>query len=49
MKKTIAPDYRESRRRAYPPLLDQLDMIYHDFEGWKETIRLIKEKYPKNV
>ena len=25
----------------------QLDMIYHDFEGWRAKIQEIKERYPK--
>ena len=26
---------------------DQLDMIYHDFDGWKAAVKAIKDKYPK--
>lgn len=41
------PTYVEKRLTEYPPLADQLDMIYHNFEDWKSTISKIKEKYPK--
>ena len=40
-------NYREKRIDEYPPLNEQLDMIYHDFNGWKKLIKTIKEKYPK--
>lgn len=26
---------------------EQLDMIFHDFDGWKSAIQSIKNKYPK--
>jgi len=41
------PDYRAERKREYPRLTDQLDMIYHDIDGWRETIKDIKERNPK--
>ena len=45
------PDYQELRRRAYPDIEEQLDMLYWDkVEGtniWQETISAIKAKYPK--
>ena len=32
----------------YPPMQDQLDDIYHNgIDGWKKTIKTIKDKYPK--
>lgn len=39
--------YKEMRRNEYPPIAEQLDMIYHDIDSWKETINNIKAKYPK--
>ena len=27
---------------------EQLDMMYHDFDNWKATIKAIKDKYPKS-
>ena len=43
--------YRDQRRQAYPPLGDQLDMIYWDQVNgttiWQDTIRSIKAQYPK--
>lgn len=39
--------YIEKRRRAYPPIVDQLDIMYHTgFEGWRAVIKAIKDKYP---
>ena len=36
------------RKKAYPSWQDQLDDIYHNgIEGWKETIKATKDKYPK--
>lgn len=40
--------YIALRKKAYPPIEDQLDMIYHHgIDGWKQLIRSIKEEYPK--
>ena len=39
--------YERNRGKAYPKIGDQLDMIYHDIDKWRETIKEIKEKYPK--
>ena len=36
------------RKKAYPTWQDQLDSIYHNgVDGWKTTIKVIKDKYPK--
>ena len=45
----VANAYQEERRRAYPPLRDQLDYIYHNgVSKWKTNIvQPVKEKYPK--
>jgi len=41
-------DYIEKRANEYPAIIDQLDDIYHNgIDGWKETIKTIKDKYPK--
>jgi hypothetical protein len=41
-----------SRQNAYLTELgnwqNQLDMIYHDFDGWKAAVKAIKDKYPKD-
>ena len=46
------PTYAEKRLSEYPPIGDQLDMIYWDKVNntnfWSETITKIKHKYPKN-
>ena len=41
--------YKSKRRAEYPSLVDQLDDIYHNgIDGWKATIKVIKDKYPKS-
>jgi len=36
------------RKKDYPTWQDQLDDIYHNgVDGWKATIKAIKDKYPK--
>tara|TARA_B100002019_G_C21153696_1_gene539573 strand:- start:41 stop:370 length:330 start_codon:yes stop_codon:yes gene_type:complete len=41
--------YKSQRRAEYPSLVDQLDDIYHNgIDGWKATIKAIKDKYPKS-
>lgn len=40
--------YKEKRKTEYPAIEDQLDDIYHNgIDGWKTTIKAIKDKYPK--
>jgi hypothetical protein len=40
--------YEEKREIEYPEVVDQLDDIYHNgLDGWKATIKAIKDKYPK--
>ena len=40
--------YTEARAAEYPPLVDQLDKIYHSgVDAWKADIKVIKDKYPK--
>tara|TARA_Y100000361_G_C11097362_1_gene309892 strand:- start:99 stop:383 length:285 start_codon:yes stop_codon:yes gene_type:complete len=52
--KKILPDVTEeqtilkNRRNEYPSIEDQLDDIYHNgIDGWKETIKSTKDKFPK--
>ena len=41
-------EYQRNRANEYPPMQDQLDDIYHNgIDGWKATIKAIKDKYPK--
>ena len=41
--------YAEKRADEYPPIGDQLDDIYHNgIDGWKTTIKAVKDKYPKS-
>mgnify|MGYP006907112649 CR=1 FL=1 len=42
--------YKYNRAAEYPSIKDQLDDIYHNgIDGWKTTIKTIKDKYPKWV
>ena len=39
--------YKSKRRAEYPDYASQLDDIYHNgIDGWKATIKTIKDKYP---
>ena len=50
--------YAEQRRNAYPPIGDQLDMLWHSIDqnpelkqkyfNFYEAINQVKVKYPKN-
>ena len=38
----------DKRALEYPSIADQLDDIYHNgIDGWKATIKVTKDKYPK--
>jgi len=40
--------YQRDRATEYPAIADQLDDIFHNgIDGWKATIQLTKDKYPK--
>ena len=40
--------YQRDRATEYPPIAEQLDDIYHNgIDGWKTTIKTIKDKHPK--
>ena len=40
--------YKSKRRAEYPSIADQLDDIYHNgVDGWKATIKAVKDKYAK--
>ena len=42
--------YKESRADAYPTIEAQLDSIFHNgIDGWKGTIKAIKDKHPKGT
>ena len=43
-----AKDYQRKREKEYPSIPDQLDDLYHNgVAGWKTTIKVTKDKYPK--
>lgn len=48
----LEPTYAELRQQEYPPVEEQLDMIYWDkingTNDWADLITEIKEKYPKS-
>jgi len=38
----------ENRQNAYPPIVDQLDEIYHNgIDAWKVIIKKVKDDNPK--
>ena len=40
--------YKSKRRAEYPSIADQLDDMYHNgVDGWKTTIKAVKDKYTK--
>ena len=51
-------NYAQQRRNAYPPIGDQLDMLWHSIDqnpelkqkyfNFYEAIKQVKVKYPKN-
>jgi len=41
-------EYQRKRASEYPSIADQLDDLYHNgIDGWKSSIKAIKDKYPK--
>jgi hypothetical protein len=41
-------EYINKRKKEYPLIEDQLDDIYHNgIDAWKATIKVTKDKYPK--
>jgi len=45
---TDPDEYKYKRQAEYPSIVDQLDDIYHNgIDGWKATIKVTKDKYPK--
>ena len=41
-------EYQYKREVEYPSIVDQLDDMYHNgIDGWKATIKALKDKYPK--
>ena len=43
-----ALEYSRNREKEYPSIKEQLDDIYHNgIDAWKATIKVTKDKYPK--
>ena len=42
-------EYQRKRLEEYNAIGigEQLDMIYHDMDGWKKRIKAVKDKFPK--
>jgi len=41
-------EYQRKRASEYPSIAEQLDDLYHNgIDGWKSSIKAIKDKYPK--
>ena len=46
--KMSSMEYIYKRQDEYPSIKDQLDDLYHNgIDGWKTTIKAVKDKYPK--
>lgn len=46
--KIASLSYIEKRRAEYPPIVDQLDVLYHGgIDAWRSVIQAVKDKYPK--
>ena len=46
--KIASMQYIPKRASEYPSIVDQLDDLYHNgIDGWKKTIKAVKDKYPK--
>jgi hypothetical protein len=45
-----AMTYAENRQAAYPPIVDQLDTIFHGgLDAWKAEIQAVKTQFPKEA
>jgi hypothetical protein len=45
-----AVEYVALRAAAYPPIVDQLDTIFHGgLDAWKAEIQAVKTQFPKEV
>lgn len=43
-----ATKYQRSRAKAYPSIVDQLDVLYHGgYDAWKTAVQEVKEQFPK--
>ena len=46
--KIAETEYQRNRASEYPSIAEQLDDLYHNvIDGWKSSIKAIKDKYPK--
>ncbi len=47
----LSEQYKRDRAKEYPPIVDQLDMLYwdkvNDTKNWETAIQAVKDKYPK--
>lgn len=48
VQKALGLEYKDNRRKEYPSIEDQLDILYHEgLDNWREIIKAVKDKYPK--
>jgi len=46
--KMASMEYIVKRQAEYPSMAEQLDDIFHNgVDEWKKTIKVVKDKYPK--
>mgnify|MGYP003144216831 CR=1 FL=1 len=46
--KIAETEYQRNRASEYPSIAEQLDDLYHNgIDGWKSSIKAVKDKYPK--
>jgi hypothetical protein len=46
---SLSMAYQSSRISEYPSITEQLDLLYHHgYDGWKDVIKKVKDKYPKS-
>lgn len=52
----LASEYARNRKKSYPQIVDQLDMIYHAIDAgaldkdsdFYKALKAVKDKYPKS-
>ena len=50
LSKVVPLTYKELRATVYPPIVDQLDTIFHGgLDAWKAEIQAVKTQFPKEV
>jgi len=43
-----AKQYQRDRAKAYPSIVDQLDVLYHGgYDAWRAAVQEVKNQFPK--